>query len=705
MVLRAENASDVAVDDVVLAQDHNTLRADTLNALGGFDFATQETLLLSSPATGDVAYANDTGALYVCLAGGTWTLWIDPPGQAPATNYWDGLKLTVANIDDITMGRGTARNIQDTASINQPSTSFIKKLDREWEAGSGGGMRDSNFSLAAKRWFNLYMLGQSTDPEAVDLFASGVATDSELISSLPVGWDNYAFVGAVYWDGGGIRDFIHRGKEFRWKEPQLDVDAKIDGNADVFETVALSIPATARTLVRLIVSTSGGADGAVIRTPGTSDAGFTHASVIAGRNTYVEVLTDANGRIEYTMTGTTWGEISIATIGWDDERGSTMIIPPPPTLAFLGTVALTAAFTLSPGAVMPDDSHVVAVDDNVASGGDVEIYAMTDGVPGGSNLNTAGNHNKLRGASVAGMWMKPDGTYCALFGRDKSTQQWHFVTVPLDDVTDTSGGGNINISADPDFNVPPSTQVEAIWDETRGRLWIPGSGVLSADVAIFNVASPGSPTFVGKHTIAGASSRSFRAFRWSENKAVVYAAGAEQQLNILTPSGSGDSFTENIVDTGASTWATLAHDGTTLIVVRRDTSNLTTIQFAIYSINPADETDLTLLSSESVDTLGLITGSELGGFMNYATFRNDVLGLWCRNTSTTKPAQYVTFDFTDLDNPLFLEELIDGVDPDVSHICSSSGHMDFDGLHTQMLIGNIPDDGPQTSTFSVVGYA
>lgn len=699
--LRALNSDDVAVGDVVQAKQHNTLRADVTNALGGVDYASEATILATSPAVGDVAFAIDNGALYLCLVAGTWTLWVDPPGQAPSSNYWDGLKLTLVSNSSLQIGRGSARNLQDTASINQGTQVYTKKLDLEWSIGNGGGMRDANFTLAAKRWFNLYLLGKSSDPGAVDLFASGVATDSALISSLPVDWDTYAFIGAVYWDGGGIQEFIHRGREFRWKLPQLDVDANSTGTADVFETAVLTIPITGKTntLVRCIVSCTG--SGVVLRTPGTLDAGVNETTVTAGRNAYVELLTDKDGQIEYTMPSV-WGEVSITTIGWDDERGSTMIIPADQTLQFLGSPALISVFSLLPGAVSPSDSHVYAVESKGTQGGKVHAYVMTGSVPSGSDINTLGGTlAALRSPSAAGMWINPAGTTAAVFARDKTTQVWHLVILDISDPTDISLVGRRNISGDL-MSEPPTTQVEAVWDDSRNILYMPTGGIGSKDVIMYDV-SGGAPTIAGTYVITGDSTRSIVALRWSENKECLYGTG-NKVVVCLTPNGGGDALAEVIVETFASSLSTLAHDGTTLIGIARSAAPITTMNFRIYDISSVDETDVTVNTSELIALSGLITGASIGGMIKYATFRNNVLGMWCGNFAQTDPGQYLTFDMSDLGNPLFLEELIAGIDPDLSHVCSSSQHELFDGLHTQIFIGNIPDDAPQTKTFSVVAY-
>jgi hypothetical protein len=703
VVLRALNSSDVAVDEVVQAKQHNTLRDDVVNALAGLDYASETEILAETPAVGDTAFAMDTGALYLCLVAGTWTLWVDPPGQAPSTNYWDGLKLTVAANSLVTLGRGSARNIQDTASINQDlDVQYAKKLDEEWAAGNWAGMRDPNYTLAAKRWFNLYLLGKSSDPSAFDLYASGVATDSTL--TLPAGWTTYAFIGAVYWDGGGIREFIHRGREFRWKQPQLDVDANAVGTPGTFQTQALSIPITGKTntLVRCIVSCTGG--GVVLRTPGTTDAGTNETTVMANRNAYVELLTNSDGEIEYTMTGA-WGTVSITTIGWDDERGFTMIVPAAQTLQFLGTAALTSAFTLVPGAVAPDDSYVYAIDDNGTSGGDVEAYAMTNGVPAGSNVNTAGNNDYLRGGSIAGMWLNPAGTKAAVFARHRTTQVWHLSILDISDPSNITSLGQRDISGDA-MSSPPSTQVEAVWDDTRDVLYLPtaqtsGTGIPS--IVMYDV-STGTPSIKGTHTLATASSRTCEALRWSETKECLYGVGAEV-LVCLTPNGTGSSLSEAVVDTFADSGSTLCHDGVTLFVMSRSASPTTTMIIKQYDIDQGDETSLSVSDTANVALSGLITGTSIGAIIKYSTVRNNVLGAWCKNLGNSNPAQYLTFDVTDSSNVLFLEELIAGIDPDSSHICSSSQHELFDGLHTQIFIGNIPDDVPQTSTFSVVAYA
>ena len=91
------------------------------------------------------------------------------------------------------------------------------------------------------------------------------------------------------------------------------------------------------------------------------------------------------------------------------------------------------------------------------------------------------------------------------------------------------------------------------------------------------------------------------------------------------------------------------------------------------------------------------------GVCQYATFRNDVLGFWGRNFGVTDQAAYYTIDMSDISDPLFLAELVHHIDPDNSSVGSSQGEL-FDGLHTQMLLGDVDDDVSQSPGLSIVSY-
>jgi hypothetical protein len=208
---------------------------------------------------------------------------------------------------------------------------------------------------------------------------------------------------------------------------------------------------------------------------------------------------------------------------------------------------------------------------------------------------------------------------------------------------------------------------------------------------------------VGTQAAAGVAALTYNSFRWSENKECLYATGSGL-FSVLTPSGSGNSFTEDQITTFATTvvYATLAHDGTTIIAMGRSASDATTMNILAFAINPADETDVSIHPgyTRQLDLDGDITSFEAGK-PRFATFRDDVFGAWHHVASTIRASQYVTYDFSDLDNPLFLEELIHLADPDNSHVLSSQYEL-FDGTHTQIFVGDVSDTA--TLGLSIVGY-
>lgn len=319
-----------------------------------------------------------------------------------------------------------------------------------------------------------------------------------------------------------------------------------------------------------------------------------------------------------------------------------------------------------------------------------------------TNINLGGLLDNMRSPSMAGMWFHPDGDLAAVYGRNKSTQQWNLTVIDTSDVTGLSEAGNLNLTG-AIISTPVSSPVEAIWCGTRDRLWVPNVATGGThDIAIYDM-SASTPVEIAPHPIVGASGRSYIAFRWSANKTCIYAVG-DDVFAVLTPSGSGDSFTEDIITTGSFQYRTLAHDGTTIVCARRSSSPVTTAGFLVLDINPADETDVTLRSSELVACSGLITAAFLGGFPQWATFQNDVFGCWWTNVGVAAAAQYVTFDFSDLDNPAFDEELRHLVDPDNSIASTPSYIYDYGGNHSQIFVGDVVDEPTQSKGFSVVGY-
>jgi len=712
MALREEFSADVEIDDIVRAIQFNLLRDDTINALSGLDYATTAQIVAAEgdAAVGDTVLAIETGSLYVCHEAAVWTLQIEGPALAPGKNYIDGLKLSNVGSDFIQVGRGVARDLQDTASIAVVTT-FNKDIAEEWAAGTGNGMRDSADPLGAATWFNLYLLGKSTDGTATDLFASTVGTEEILADNLPSGWDRYAFIGSVYWDGGGIKEFFHRGDEFRWKNPVTDLDW-FTGTATVYYTTRLTVPALqGGTRARIQVRNQGNIDGLTIRREGADMSGVERTSVAQNLSRVIEVVTNESGEIEYTVEGNWRSDgldpsqfgTSITTIGWIDDRSGGMVLPPNLVLQHIGDSAEVGEGFLNAMSIWPDDSAVMMIDDNGSAGGQPKVYEMgASKIPSASDSNEGGNLTNMRGPN--GGWggvFNAAGTRCAHFAKNKTTQQWMLTVLDTDDKENISEAGSLNVNSLP--TTPTSSRTQGIWDETRDRLYVPMYSGGTHDIRIFDMSSD-TPSYVGDHEISGAANRSSVGLLWSENKTAIYGYGANATI-VLVPSASGDTFTENIVDTYSAIYPTAAHDGSTLILARR--SGQDDVNFLVYSIDESDESDLTDVANVSINGLApQLTGSVLGSQASYATFRDDIFGCWFMGLGggTVEHGVYLTFDFSDIENPTFREEIKWNEDPDWG-LAGLSQPTLYDGKHTSIMWADIAAEDDSDYEFCVVGYA
>ena len=713
MALREIFSDDVGIDDIVRAIQFNLLRDDAINAFSGMDYATTAQIVAAeaSAAVGDTVLAIETGSVYVCHEAAVWTLQIEGPALAPGKNYIDGLKLTNVGSDFIQVGKGVARDLQDTATI-AVVTPFNKDIANAWAAGNGNGMRDSVDPLGAATWFNLYLLGKSTDATATDLFASTVGTAEILTDNLPSGWDRYAFIGSVYWDGGGIKEFFHRGDEFRWKNPVTDLDW-FTGTTLQYYTTRLTVPALqGGTRARIQIHNQGAIDGLTIRREGADMSGVDRTSVAQNITRVIEVMTNESGEIEYTVEQNwrpdpepgppRWGT-SITTMGWIDDRSGGMVLPSL-VLQHLGDSAEVGEGFLQCVSVWPDDSAVMLIDDNGSAGGQPKVYEMdANKIPSTTDSNEGGNLTNMRNPNGGfnGVF-NAEGTRCAVIAKNKTTQQWTLTVLDTSDKESISEAGSLNISGLP--HDLPVIRTKAIWDETRDRLYVPMSQTGSTyDINIFDMSSD-TPSFVGFHEIGGGTGRASYGLIWSENKLAMYSYGVDATV-VLVPSASGDTFTENIVDTYSQNYSTAAHDGSTLILARR--SGFDDVSFLVYSINPEDESDLTLVTSVAINGLApQLTGSVLGEHTAFATFRNDIFGCWFMGlpTSTGDHGVYLTFDFSDIENPTFAEEIVWNNDPDWGIAGMSQPDL-HNGKHTSIMWADIAAEDDFDYEFCVVGYA
>lgn len=325
MPVQNPDSSDVSVGDATKATDYNTLRDDVQQALRALDFGTNDQVLAISPAVGDAALATDTEIFYVCLTAGIWQT-LDSNGNiAVGRGQIDGLQYAVGGDTlNITLAVGAARSTDNVVSIGY-TTALTKDLADVYADGANNGMRDSADSLDADKWFYLYAIFDNEGTKSNDLFASTKRVWDGDTLILPTGFERSRYIGGKFYKNSTneILDFFQRGDYFRFKTPVTDVNDS-SGTPSTFKTVTLTVPGVEDGVIAHLavqVSIGGGAKGAIVRTPGAADSGEPNGSVTAGAAAeYMQVLTDKDGQIEYTILDN-WSTIKITVLGWEDQRG------------------------------------------------------------------------------------------------------------------------------------------------------------------------------------------------------------------------------------------------------------------------------------------------------------------------------------------------------------------------------------------------
>lgn len=325
MPVQTPDSLDVSIGGATKANDYNTLRDDVQQALRALDFGTNDQVLAISPAVGDAALATDTEVFYVCLTAGVWQTIQGGGSIAVGRGHIDGLGYVVSGDTlSVSLAAGAARSTDNTVSIGF-TAAIAKTLENVYADGSGNGMRDSADSLAASKWFYLYTIFDDEGSKANDLFASTKRVWEGDTLTLPTGFERSRYIGGIFYENSTseVLPFFQRGDYFRFHTPVLDL---VDGTgvAGTFETVTLTVPGVEDGVIAhlaVVVATGSGATAGIVRTPGASDNTVASAVVVPGAAAeYVQVLTDKDGQVEYSILGG-WSSISITVLGWEDQRG------------------------------------------------------------------------------------------------------------------------------------------------------------------------------------------------------------------------------------------------------------------------------------------------------------------------------------------------------------------------------------------------
>ena len=329
MPVQSPDSSDVTIGGATRADDYNTLRDDVQQALRALDFGTNSQVLAISPAVGDAALATDTKIFYVCLTAGVWQTIEGGGNIAVGRGYIDGLGYAVSGGTlTVALAAGAARSTDNSVSIGY-TAALSKDLESVYADGDTNGMRDSADNLSASKWFYLYTIFDDEGSKDNDLFASTKRVWEGDTLTLPTGFERSRYIGGIFFDIATteVLPFSQRGDYFRFTTPVTDVNDG-SGTPGTFETATLTVPGAEDGVIAHLavrVTSGSGATAGLVRTPGASDSGVSNAVVVPGAAAeYVQVLTDKDGKVEYTILGG-WSNISITVLGWEDQRGKNAV--------------------------------------------------------------------------------------------------------------------------------------------------------------------------------------------------------------------------------------------------------------------------------------------------------------------------------------------------------------------------------------------
>jgi len=139
--------------------------------------------------------------------------------------------------NDIDIAAGARWDSTYVSRVNLAA--MTKRLDANWTAGTGNGMRYSGAAIADTT-YHIFAVWTVTGTQ--DYYAYPGATDATVLAALQAETGGSAYVylqrmGAIVRSSGSILAFFQVGKEFYWKLPALDVSTSNPGTSAVTRTL------------------------------------------------------------------------------------------------------------------------------------------------------------------------------------------------------------------------------------------------------------------------------------------------------------------------------------------------------------------------------------------------------------------------------------------------------------------------------------
>lgn len=222
---------------------------------------------------------------------------------------------------DIDIVAGSCRDNADSVDITLTST-FVKKIDVSWVAGTNQGGLSSSLTLTADTWYHLHAIvvaGSADIGWDTSLTAANLVTDHSATA--------FRRIGAVLTDSSSnILAFFQNGDCFNWKTPITDETTDPAGTTAV--TVTLSVPIGLKIYALLVAATDNAALyisslEAVDIAPVVNAVPLGSIAIgLAGGDTIaapVQVWTNTSAQIRRRLSANEGSHIQ--TLGWVDLRG------------------------------------------------------------------------------------------------------------------------------------------------------------------------------------------------------------------------------------------------------------------------------------------------------------------------------------------------------------------------------------------------
>lgn len=337
--------STADVDDITASLDNTVLRRSGTSL--GFGLINAAASLTGMTPVVNGGTGRDSHTAYAVICGGTTTTGaqqsiasVGTSGQVLTSNgagalptFQDAsgfdigvLKNRILNgfilsnnstdaTNDIDIAAGSAVS-DDGTTIITLSSSFIKRLDAAWSAGTGNGGLDTG--SIANATYHVWVISKDGGVDADALFSTSPSSPT-----MPSGYTKKTYIAPILRSSNAIREFINFGDYFMWKTPVNDFNGNQSTTA---ASISLMVPTGVTLLVDMAVFSSASsnttaagvssllADDTNIETSRTgaivSGISTTNASATA------RVVTNTNGQIRQKAYGASPQPCRISVTGY-----------------------------------------------------------------------------------------------------------------------------------------------------------------------------------------------------------------------------------------------------------------------------------------------------------------------------------------------------------------------------------------------------